>query len=29
MADRRPPKPGPQNEQQREILFGSKQYQRH
>ena len=28
MADRRPPRPGPQNEQQREILFGSKQFEK-
>ncbi|MGE0809538.1 MAG: glutathione S-transferase N-terminal domain-containing protein [Immundisolibacter sp.] len=29
MAERRPAKPGPQSEAQRQILFGSKQYERH
>ena len=29
MADLRPAKPGPQNEQQREILFGKKQFEKH
>jgi GSH-dependent disulfide-bond oxidoreductase len=29
MADVRPPRPGPQNDAQREILFGSRQYERH
>ena len=29
MAERRPARPGPQSEEQRQILFGSKQYERH
>jgi GST-like protein len=29
MAERRPARPGPQSEAQRQILFGSKQYERH